>query len=134
MKKPSRTLTTFCLTVIDGDTIIVGDIGGNQAKVRLLGINAPEIGRPFYEGAKACLRHMAEGMEVIVEFDGSGYQNDRFGRRLAYVEVAGEDLGATLLKQGHACVFAGQEFRRRGSYVDLERRAREARLNIWSRG
>jgi len=46
-----RTLTTFCHAVIDGDTIIV-DIGGNQAKVRLLGINAPEIGRPATRGPR----------------------------------------------------------------------------------
>jgi len=55
----------FVSKVIDGDTIELS----NGERVRLLGINAPEISEPFGLDAKEYLSKMVEGKNVYLEND-----------------------------------------------------------------
>jgi endonuclease YncB( thermonuclease family) len=70
--------------VIDGDTIDVASIG----RVRLLGIDAPEIGRgfdtaaPFGRDARESLAAMVDRRWVRLEYDGP--RTDTYNRHLAY--------------------------------------------------
>ena len=77
--------------VNDGDTLDVRTADGLH-RVRLVGIDAPELahGSPAQCGAQAskvALRTLAQGKEVTVVPDQVGDVSDRFGRRLAYVEL-----------------------------------------------
>ena len=92
--------------VVDGDTFILA----NGERVRLLGIDAPELhaGRrghpgPFPEPgaveARAALAAMIEGRRVRLERHG----RDRYGRTLARVYLPdGREAGAVLLERGLA--------------------------------
>lgn len=86
--------------VIDGDTLDVALPDASVVRVRLIGINAPERGECLYEEATETLRALASGGEIVLVADLS--EADRFGRKLRYVEVEGQDAGATLIRLGLA--------------------------------
>ena len=65
--------------VIDGDTIEL--IGGQR--VRLIGIDAPELGSPGGNEATQFVKKMVEGRDVWLQADGDSL--DRFGRMRRYV-------------------------------------------------
>tara|TARA_Y100000310_G_C20533912_1_gene739877 strand:- start:33 stop:1055 length:1023 start_codon:yes stop_codon:yes gene_type:complete len=65
--------------VIDGDTFKLS----TGEEVRLIGINAPEIGEKCYEEAKEELEELIFGKETILEKDMD--DKDQYGRLLRYV-------------------------------------------------
>src|SRR5947208_16944997 len=93
--------------VIDGDTIDVATLG----RVRLLGIDAPEIGRgfdtaaPFGREARDRLTTLVLHRWVRLEQDTP--IKDVYNRQLAYVVTeTGEFVNATLVREGLARVSA----------------------------
>lgn len=93
--------------VVDGDTLVV-ERNGVEEKVRLLGIDAPEVERNGSPGeacadeAAALMRRLTGQAEVEVVRDPSQPDQDRYGRTLAYVEADGHDVSAELLRSGVA--------------------------------
>lgn len=97
--------------VIDGDTIIVSR-DEQEERVRILGVDAPEVARDGEPGercageATALTEELASsGSDVVIVLDPSQPQTDRYGRTLAYVDVDGTDVGAELLAAGLAEVY-----------------------------
>lgn len=87
--------------VLDGDTI---DCGG---RVRIFGVNSPEIAHPGKPGepggyeAKARMQALARGFVTCTP---AGNQHDRYGRMVARCGTrATPDLGAQMLREGQAC-------------------------------
>ena len=98
--------------VTDGDTLhMVCD--GAKHKVRLLGFDTPEIYSPKCEAEMAMGQEATRLMEALVAsgpvtrvtFDGQ----DRYGRDLAWVEVAGRDLTDAMLASGLAVVYVPRQ-------------------------
>jgi len=54
-----RTITARVVGVHDGDTLTALTDDKRQLKVRLHGIDAPELGQPFGQASKRALRHDA---------------------------------------------------------------------------
>lgn len=88
------------LFVIDGDTIEVS-VGGGNERLRLLGIDAPEMGECGYDEARSALIELVDGMDVRLEADVS--DRDRFGRLLRYIWV-GDVLVNEVLVSGGAAI------------------------------
>ncbi|MFL9813412.1 thermonuclease family protein [Stutzerimonas sp. VN223-3] len=89
--------------VIDGDTLRLED-GRN---VRLIGLNAPEVGRkgrnaePFAEAAKRRLQALISASDGHVNLRLGQDAKDHYGRVLAHVfNERGENLEAALLAEG----------------------------------
>lgn len=82
--------------VIDGDTIDLA----NGERVRLVGIDTPEVGECGYEAAKQRLERLALGQRVTLRE--SDEDRDRYGRLLRYVDRGRRDLGLDLIQQGLA--------------------------------
>lgn len=76
---PIKTQTT---NIIDGDTFIIK----NGMTVRLLGIDAPNRGKDGAEQAKEYLENLIKNKSLSFEYD--TYQDDKFGRILAYVWIS----------------------------------------------
>lgn len=121
--------------VIDGDTIILTD---NQ-RVRLIGINAPEIGNARYgkkgqkygNESRAFLKQMIEKKDVRLENGDEAF--DRFGRRLAYVYLAdGTFVNRKMVETGNAEVFRKFAFKYRKEFFELENSARARKLGMWA--
>lgn len=68
--------------VVDGDTIWV-DIDGQVERVRLIGVNTPEIGEAGYEEATEFTTNMLLGEYILLEKDIS--ETDQYDRLLRYV-------------------------------------------------
>ncbi|RCS91620.1 thermonuclease family protein [Brevibacterium aurantiacum] len=97
--------------VIDGDTIVVDD-GGEEQRVRFLGIDTPEISHgghgddePCGQEARMMTEDLIAGGPVELRSDDAQPEQDRYGRTLAYVEVDGKDLSAELLDAGLAEIY-----------------------------
>lgn len=120
--------------VIDGDSVILTD--GRQ--VRLIGINAPEIGvdgrpdQPLARAARARMAQLTEDRSVTLAFDRE--TSDRHGRILAYLTLAdGTDVQARLLTEGLAwCVAIPPNTARAEEYCAAERTARAADRGVWA--
>ena len=102
---PGRTVSARVLGVVDGDTIDVL-IGGDEERVRYIGVDTPETEKPGERGdcyaQEATQRNeaiVAQG-EVTLEFDRE--LRDRYGRLLAYVSVGGRNVSEELIRGGFA--------------------------------
>jgi len=112
--------------VIDGDTIELS----NGERVRLLGINSPEINEPFGFDAKDYLSKVIEGKNVYLENDLN--LRDDYGRLLAFVFIDGKNINVDLVRMGLAHTF---ELNKLSKYVkdlrDAEYDAMVNQLGIW---
>jgi micrococcal nuclease len=85
--------TTKVTRVIDGDTFET-DTG---EKVRLIGINAPEISDIFGQEAKQHLSDLIENKTVDLQTDNISNDRDRFQRLLRYVILDGVDINKKMV-------------------------------------
>ena len=115
--------------VVDGDTFV---IQGNRA-VRVLGIDTPERGKPYFQEATNFLAKKIDGRRVeIVPCEAA--REDRYGRLLAFVHTGGSDPGLELLRQGLARTLLIPPCSREvpSTYGIAEREAFREGLGIWS--
>ena len=132
--------------VIDGDTFVLSDSlhACPACRVRMLGINTPEIARlnkpaePFADSAAHFIRSLIEGKKVKLTFDDNTY--DIFGRLLAYVwltDVTGKDslwIQAELLKAGLCRIsYYSKKKRYYDLFYNLRRTAMRNKLGIWNK-
>ncbi len=92
---PATTVTVE--RVVDGDTLEVS----SGDRVRLIGIDTPEVGECGDDEAAAVLRRLVDGRRVTL-VAGASQDRDRYGRLLRYVEVDGVDANLVLLQRGRA--------------------------------
>lgn len=79
------------MDVPDGDTIVVRDASGQDTRVRLYGIDAPELHQRGGEQARLALARMVMGRTVhLVTID-----RDAYGRDVAHVRLAPLPWSAT---------------------------------------
>ena len=83
--------------VIDGDTIIVLE-GNKKRKVRLTGIDAPELKQEFGFESKQKLRSLIDKKWVDI----ASNSEDRYKRTLGKVICNGVDINLNLIKLGMA--------------------------------
>jgi len=126
--------------VVDGDTLELE----NGRTIRLVGIDAPNRGEDFYGQAWEYSLRLAEDKQVELEYD--EYQDDKFGRILAYVWVPCTTekgcqegklmLNESLVEEGLAKVVI-YEKRKKLKYqeelIKAEEEAKEENLGIWEK-
>lgn len=112
------------MRVVDGDSLTFGD-----RRLRLSGIDAPEIGQDCRLGGKdtecgrLAMRHLGaliDGARVTCRLSG----RDRYGRDLADCRTETIHLNAEMVRSGHAMAYGG--------YEAEERRARAERAGLWA--
>ena len=117
--------------VSDGDTITVLR-NGEQVKVRLGGIDAPEKDQPYGRKSRDHLASMVAGKNVIVDYT----KTDRYGRVIGKVLVGGRDANLQQIKAGMAHWYeyykADQPVSDRTAYSAAERKSRSAGIGLWS--
>ncbi|MFH8086788.1 MAG: thermonuclease family protein [Candidatus Aenigmatarchaeota archaeon] len=123
----NKTLVTVA-RVIDGDTFELA----NGKKVRLLGVDAPEKNKYFYQEAKEKLREMVENKNVFLEAD--KINSDSSGRLLRYVFVGDTFVNLEMIKQGFASVYVVSSNQKYSSQLlEAEEYARKNKLGIWGK-
>lgn len=88
------------VNVHDGDTLTLLR-GGHQIRVRLVDIDAPELGQAFGKRSRESLAGMCAGAMANVEARG----RDRYGRTLGRVTCGQFDANAEQVRRGMAWVF-----------------------------
>lgn len=108
------------IIVIDGDTIRMG-----ETRIRLYGLDAPEMRQPGGREARNRLRQIVATGQIIT----CAFRNqDRYKRIVAKCfDVHGVDIGGEMVRNGYA--FAYQAYS--PDYVVDEHFAKENRLGLW---
>ena len=113
--------------VMDGDTVLLLPEGGPEAlRVRLLGIDAPELCQPGGEAARDALMAQVLRRSVRVQVVGQ----DSYGRQLGRVWLDTQDVAAELVRSGWA--WAYQHRTGRGPYAALQREAERERVGVFA--
>ncbi len=123
----ARVWTGVATHVSDGDTLWLKPVDGSAPrKVRLLGLDAPELCQAGGEAARAALQGLVAGkpLQVKVNFQ------DRYGRDLARLRVDERDVGAALVSAGHA--WSSRWHNSLGPYAAQEASARSARSGLFA--
>jgi len=125
--------------VYDGDTIKVRFKNEREKKVRLIGIDAPEIGDSKQETkfraqmAKRFTFFYLYRKTVKLSYDWE--IEDKYGRLLAYVWTEKQGLfNRFILSEGFAGVFLKFPFKYREEFIEAEREARELEKGFWKKG
>ncbi|MDP1558220.1 MAG: thermonuclease family protein [Nitrosomonas sp.] len=121
-------------SVYDGDTIVLK----NGDRVRLLGINTPEIESRFRVdepggiAAKMWLKEQLENKKVYLEYDQE--KLDRYKRLLAHLYLpSGKHLNAALIEKGFAAVnIIPPNLRHTKKLIQAQQQAEKQALGIWS--
>lgn len=99
-------------TAVDGDTVTLG-----RERIRIANIDTPEIHHAQCDAEKrlgmVAKRRMAELLasgEVVVRRGdpATGRAKDRYGRTLATIAVAGQDVGDLMIAEGVARPWTGK--------------------------
>lgn len=130
-----RSPSVLVRRVIDGDTIDVTTVG----RVRLLGIDAPEVGgpldtpAPFAREAQQRLAGLLANRWVRLEYETP--RTDRYSRRLAYVFLEdGRFVNEWLVREGLARVVARQRLKHFDELKQAETSAQRLRRGMWRDG
>ncbi len=84
--------------VHDGDTLTLLVDGNREVKIRLDGIDAPELGQPFGKNAKAALSATVFEKAVTVKVG----TTDRYGRTIGRIYLNDQDVNLGMVRTGFA--------------------------------
>ncbi len=132
-----RTLVAKIERVSDGDTITAITSNQTKLRLRLLGIDAPEIphgkkpGQPFGDQARDYLDHLIGGKTVRVD----AYGPDEYKRVLAVVWDEQINVNLLMVAMGYAEVYRGAPCKVYCRELeDAEAKARQYRVGMWAQG
>jgi micrococcal nuclease len=119
--------------VVDGDTIVIE----NGIRIRLLGIDAPEISECFGDESKQQLTSLILGQEITLEKDQTA--SDGFERLLRYVILRNENpevddvmINNAMVREGYAQSYYVKPNRRYLSQLQAsEREAQDKEIGMW---
>lgn len=94
---PDKTIETKVSRVIDGDSFVITQ-EGQEVKIRLYGVDCPELRQSYGKMAKIYAESFLIGQEVIMEI----IDKDKYGRLVCMVYVGSVCLNEQLLKEGLA--------------------------------
>lgn len=127
--------------VVDGDTLDVLN-GGQEVRLRLIGINTPETVDPrkpvecFGLEASARAKVLLSGRSVRVDTDSTQDHLDKYGRTLAYVTLPdGTSFNEEMIAEGYAHEYTYHyPYKYQTEFKAAERSAREAGRGLWAPG
>ena len=149
-RKPSGLARASVVRVVDGDTLVVHVADGRRVRVRMIGVDTPEVhpsekltrdaqrsGKDVAAiralGARASeftKKHLA-GRQVELERDATAL--DRYGRTLAYVWVGEELYNVLIMREGYASPLTiPPNVKYAETLAACHRTAHQARRGLWA--
>lgn len=111
------------VSIHDGDTITILTEKKQQIKVRLFGIDAPELKQSYGKKSKQFLANLIAGEVVEVEKSGK----DRYKRAIGTIYLNDKDINAQMVANGYA--WAYRKFSKK--YTAQESQAKSQKLGLW---
>lgn len=121
----SEIIAARVVGVHDGDSITALAADNVQLKVRLDGIDAPELKQPFSTQAKAALSGLVFGKVVSLHITG----RDRYKRTLAVVVAGGVNVNRELVRLGLAWRY--EAYSKDAALLAAQNEAKAARRGLW---
>ena len=113
------------VSVYDGDTITVRT--DETIKIRLYGIDSPELKQPFGQASKQAMSGLVFGKKVTIKPE----KKDRYGRTIAWVEADGRDVSVQMVETGMAHWY--QQYAKHDTELQsAQTKAKSANLGVWS--
>lgn len=114
--------------VIDGDTVEIS----NGEKIRLIGINAPEKGKYYFDESKKYLESLVLGKKVKIEV--GEQKRDRYGRLLAYLFLEDNNINIEMIRNGAAHIYKQNEIKKyKNTFLEAEKYAIKSEIGIWKK-
>lgn len=119
--------------VHDGDTMTVSDESKHHFKIRLIGIDAPELAQKFGDKSRKALKKLlkTDKDNIIVRVFGK----DRSDRILAQIFVGETDVNLELLRRGLAWFYDSRDLKKEDLkiYKTAFESAREAKHGLFAK-
>jgi micrococcal nuclease len=138
LSSPTLAASYKVTRVYDGDTVLcVQD--GVQIKVRLVGIDAPEIshnkreaGQPYSQQSMKYLAGLVLNKTVEIK----GYGNDQYNRVLGELFIDNKNINLEMIKTGLAEAYKGKAAKgfNTDSYIVSEAAAKKSSKGMWTLG
>lgn len=129
--------TVDVVAVVDGDTIDVA-LDEGTTRVRLIGIDTPEIGRGgevsecYADEARTFLDELVYGHQVELVIDPAQADVDKYGRLLRYVYVDGQSAAELAIAAGAGYEYTyDTAYRDQQAHRDAEQAAADTRAGLW---
>jgi micrococcal nuclease len=125
------------VAVYDGDTLKIQFPGGSERRVRLIGIDTPELSDEKEETrlearlARRFAFHYLYRKKVELTYEQE--LEDKYGRLLAYVWIEGALFNEFILKQGFARVFWAFPYSFKERFIRAQQEAREKGRGFWQK-
>lgn len=130
-------VTAEVVAVVDGDTIDVATDDGT-ARVRLIGIDTPEVGRGgevsecYADEARTFLDQLLYGRQVELISDTTQGDVDKYGRLLRYVYVDEQSVAELAIAAGAGYEYTyDTAYRDQQAHREAEQTAVEASVGLW---
>ena len=127
-------LPDFMKATVTGDYAIDGDtfVTDTGERIRILGIDAPEMGQPYSQESKEMMHDMISGKKVYLKIQ-VNVPLDIYGRTLAICTTSRGTLAYLLLIEGLARVLIFDDAEFDPTYYNTaETLAKERKVGIWS--
>lgn len=126
-------MTGTVSSVHDGDTITL-QTEATTKKIRLAGVDAPEIKQPYGIASRDALSQDVLNQSVTVDTN----KADKYGRAVGKVLLNGEDVNLKQVRRGLAWVYADYikelSAEDREFYKAAEKAANDEQLGLWQDG
>ncbi|MCS6956595.1 MAG: thermonuclease family protein [Patescibacteria group bacterium] len=127
--------------VVDGDTIEI-EIDGKIQRIRIIGINTPEVVDPrkpvecFGKEASEKAKELLSGKKIRLEKDPTQGDIDKYARLLRYVFLEdGTDFGLTMIKEGYAYEYTYNiPYKYQQQYKQAQKEAEKNKKGLWADG
>ena len=111
------------IKIYDGDTITALTSQKEKIKIRLYGIDAPELKQPFGKASKRHLIDLISNKSLNINEKGK----DKYGRTLAVLYNGNQDINAQMVIDGYA--WAYDKFSK--DYVTFQQNAQLLKKGLW---
>lgn len=128
-RPPGSTMVARVIRVADGDTIVVEAEDGQQHRIRLYGLDAPEKSQAYGSVATRYLASILDGQSVVLKT----IDHDRYGRLVSLVYLMeNEPLNRKIISSGLAWRYTDYcHIPECEQWAEDEATARQKGLGLW---
>lgn len=118
-------ILAIVIGVPSGDTIVVS-VDGQERQIVLAGIDAPELGQPYFEEARKSLADKVKGKKVFVQV----FDKTKDGKDSAAVWLDKRSINAEMVAEGHA--WYDPRHPKYKTISKAQEKAKEGKLGLWA--
>lgn len=127
------------IRIVDGDTIVV-EINNQEATVRLIGIDSPEVYDPrksvqcFGKEATEKIKELINGNYIILTSDSTQDDKDKYSRLLRYVYLEdGTFINQKMIEEGFAFEYTHiVPYKYQAEFREAQKQAKNEKLGLWA--